>query len=506
MAKSIGELSVVIGAKVDEFKRGMAEVQAGIESANKQIKKADADWRKTFGAIEKQARQTGLAMMALGGAITAGFVKAAVDTGKLGEELLNLQEKTGISVKALSELKYILSKSGGDLGDVETGMKALSNTMLAASMGTKSAQQSFAMLGLSVQQLMAMSPEERFWAVTNALAGISDESVRAAAAQDVFGKSALNLIPMIDQGTEAIAAQKVEAQQLGVSMTESQAKAAAAFDDANDKMKASLEGLRVMIGTAVMPVLEKLVGKLTDVVTRVSVWVQQNPKLVETIAKVAMVILAAGGVLYAFSAMSKAIIAINTALIIMQSLSGPSGWAIIAAGAVIATGAIIAMNNELNKTNNLMGQITTTSGGHHSNFTRGTSGTEPVAPATTPTPRTPAPGEESLEDFLRRINGDATARKILIDNGLVPSFAQGGIVPGPIGAPVPVIAHGGEAFAGVGKTFGDTIINISLGLLPGDEVTMGRFISMIKSKLGRDSRRNSFGPVNQGYFFGRSST
>ena len=39
----------------------------------------------------------------------------------------------------------------------------------------------------------------------------------------------------------------------------------------------------------------------------------------------------------------------------------------------------------------------------------------------------------------------------------VPGFKDGGIVPGPIGMPVPVIAHGGEQFAGVGKSLGTTI-------------------------------------------------
>ena len=501
MAKSIGELSVVVGAKVDEFKHGMAEVQAGIESANKQIKKADSDWRKSFGAIEKQARQTGLAMMALGGAITAGFVKAATDTGKLGEELLNLQEQTGISVKGLSELRYILAKSGGSLDDIETGMKGLSNTMMAASMGTKSAQQAFAMLGLSVQQLMAMNPEERFWAVSNALANLSDESVRAAAAQDVFGKSGLNLIPLISQSADAIAKQRDEASKLGVTMSEGQAQAAAAFDDAIDQMNKALEGLKLKIGTAVMPILSAFTEKLVAIISRLTAWAEQNPKVVETLLKVGAVILGAGGVLFAISQVSKAIIAVNTALIIMQSLSGPQGWLLLASGAAFATAAILAMNDQLERANGLLretGDISTRS--HIATHT----GSMPEATLGT-TPTTVATGNQSLEDWMRGLLGDTEARKVLSGQGLIPSFASGGIVPGPIGAPVPVMAHGGEAFAGVGQGF-STTVNVNLGLLPGDEVTLGKVVALIKSRLGRDGRRNSFGPVNQGYYFGRSST
>jgi hypothetical protein len=40
------------------------------------------------------------------------------------------------------------------------------------------------------------------------------------------------------------------------------------------------------------------------------------------------------------------------------------------------------------------------------------------------------------------------------------SFLYGGIVPGPFGKPVPVIAHGGEVFAGAGQGLGNTIVNV----------------------------------------------
>ncbi len=41
------------------------------------------------------------------------------------------------------------------------------------------------------------------------------------------------------------------------------------------------------------------------------------------------------------------------------------------------------------------------------------------------------------------------------------SYASGGVVPGAIGEPVPIIAHGGEEFAGVGKSF-EPSINVTV--------------------------------------------
>lgn len=45
----------------------------------------------------------------------------------------------------------------------------------------------------------------------------------------------------------------------------------------------------------------------------------------------------------------------------------------------------------------------------------------------------------------------------------LPSFAQGGVVPGPFGRPMLVIAHGGEEFAGIGAGRGTAALGASLG-------------------------------------------
>ncbi len=43
----------------------------------------------------------------------------------------------------------------------------------------------------------------------------------------------------------------------------------------------------------------------------------------------------------------------------------------------------------------------------------------------------------------------------------MPSMKRGGIVPGPLGKPIPIIAHGGEPFGGVGGRMG-TVINVNV--------------------------------------------
>jgi len=112
--------------------------------------------------------------------------------------------------------------------------------------------------------------------------------------------------------------------------------------------------------------------------------------------------------------MTPALIKLASGFIATLAAMGPAGWAAIAVGAGVATAAILAMTNML--------------GG-------------PSQP-----PTTMAGGEEWVLNPTTKLYERA------------PSFQHGGIVPGPIGAPIPVIAHGGEEFAGPGGFGGVTVI------------------------------------------------
>jgi hypothetical protein len=57
----------------------------------------------------------------------------------------------------------------------------------------------------------------------------------------------------------------------------------------------------------------------------------------------------------------------------------------------------------------------------------------------------------------------------------------------------------------LGRGIGGNEIHIHIGQYLGDEASFRKFVADIKKILGQDGRRNAFGSVNQGYFFGRSS-
>jgi len=87
------------------------------------------------------------------------------------------------------------------------------------------------------------------------------------------------------------------------------------------------------------------------------------------------------------------------------------------------------------------------------------------------------------------------------------SMGAGGIVPGPFGSPVPIMAHGGEMVSGLhGEAMGGTTVNISMGNFLGDESSLREFVRGVKDIFNQDVRRTSFSGVNSlGYYPGSSA-
>lgn len=88
----------------------------------------------------------------------------------------------------------------------------------------------------------------------------------------------------------------------------------------------------------------------------------------------------------------------------------------------------------------------------------------------------------------------------------VPKMAKGGIVPGALGQPVPIIAHGGEQFAGVGKSLGGSTYQFYIGSYMGDESSKRELVREFEAVMQQDGRRTSFPGINRlGYFPGSSA-
>jgi hypothetical protein len=407
------------------------------------------DLEKGLKNVEKRCTDLGKKMLLLGTAIAGGLIGATIASAKLGDEIYEMSKRTGLGTVALSELRYMAELSGTSIEGLEIGIKRMQMVLSDAFSGAPEATKAINELGLSIEELKAMSPEEQFYALGLAIAQIEDPTIRAATATQIFGRSGTDLLPMLANGADGIAKMREEAHEYGRIVDEEAAKKSDAFNDALVKLKESFGKIADAIGSTLMPILTDLMEqKIVPLITKVADWIKTHEDLVVSLLKIGGILAVGGMILIGLGNLAKAIIAINVAIAIMHGLAGPAGWAKLAIGIGIAAAAIVGMGK-------LMGSVTYE------------------------TPEAEVPGMQ-----------------------------YGGIVPGPIGAPIPILAHGGEEYLGVqniGRPMGEIHQHFHVGTLIADEIGLREFMRRIKQLSGEDGRRNAFAPVNQGYFYGKSA-
>jgi len=429
---------------------------------------------RSMDSMGKQMAKTGAIMVAAGAAIMAGIWKMADSYTKAGDEVAKMAKRTGFSTESLSELRHATKLSGSSIQSFEKGVKRMASTVEDAKDGLETYVRSFDKLGLSVDEVAAMAPEEQFWAIAEALAELEDATMRSALAQDFFGRAGTDLLPMLAAGKEGIAAMRQEAHDLGVVFDEEAAAECEHFQDSITKLKTVLAGLVAAFIDDVLPTLEKYIERAMEIIKNMKAWTAEHPKLAEGLLTLAGILVVGGALMLGLAAFVNAIRAISSALFVMHALSGPKGWLLLAGSIGVAAGALGGFQK-------LMGEEAWWE-------------------------RMPK-WVGALHPLLGLLSVLPDIMDLFMGSMELPKAQFGGIVPGPIGQPVPILAHGGELVSGLhGEAMGGTTVNINVGSYLGDESSLREFVRTMKDIFNQDIRRTSFAGINTlGYFPGSSA-
>lgn len=318
------------------------------------VTKVNSDTKKMGGmseATSKKFKKMGAGMTIAGAVIIGATTKMLGKFVDLGDEVDKMSKRTGISTTALSELAHAADISGTTLNDVEKGVKKMSKSLVDADLGLETYTRSFDRLGLSVVELMKMKPEDQFMVIGEALAGLESDTLRAATAQEIFGRAGMNLIPMFKEGEDGIRFLREEAHRLGIVFDEEMAASAAKLKDEQTRLKQSFQGVGITLATTLAPAISAVVEKITGMVTKITAWAKENPKLAGTILKV---VVGLGGLLTVLGPMVMIIpkliggvkglaVGIKVVGVAMKTALGPIGLVTVA---IVAAG--VALNSWIN--------------------------------------------------------------------------------------------------------------------------------------------------------------
>lgn len=249
---------------------------------------------KRLQAFAASVQGMGLKLAGAGAAMLAPLIGAVQQFAAMGDEVNKASERTGVAVEALSELAYAADQSGANLAVLEAGLRRMQTSILDAASGSKSAQESLSMLGLTVEQLAGLSPDEQFKLLAERISRIEDPTLKAALAMKIFGRSGTQLLPLMAEGAQGIEALQKRARELGLTISKEDADAATLFGDTLDDLWKSVKAGVFAIGSALAPLLTDLAASATKLVVGLGKWIKQNKALVVTLFKIAAAVTVAG--------------------------------------------------------------------------------------------------------------------------------------------------------------------------------------------------------------------
>ena len=256
-----------ISANTAQLATAIADVNKKLDSMGAAGKKA-ADDLGTLKTIE-------IAKLAIGGvsAATKTFLSfSASVTGavrdvaafalSVGNELDALNDvanRTGVGVEALQAYARAAAATGVEIESFATQIQKLTVNIGKASLDEKQ-QEKFAKLGIVFADLKALSPEQQFEQIVDAISRIADPAERAATAVQFFGKGGIQMGELFTMGPGALAKMREEAIALGQVVSKD---AISAIDNMNDSFGAVFATIKGITGQ----ILGELAGPISEITT-----------------------------------------------------------------------------------------------------------------------------------------------------------------------------------------------------------------------------------------------
>lgn len=258
---SLGRLTLDLVVKAGAFTAGMTA--------------AERQANKSLSAIEKRAYKFG---QAVGTSIKAGAVLAVAALGTIAlavgqaidkaDEMRDLSNRTGIATEKLSEYAYAAKQTGTDIDGLGRGLKILSKNLAEAADPKSGKGKLFEALGVGVKdaqgnlkQLDAILPE-----IANKFKLMEDGTTKAALAQELFGKSGVDLIEFLNQGAVGLEEMGAKAKELGIIISTETAAAADEFNDRLGDLRAQVDGLSLQIAAGLLPKLNDTTSEFGQLV------------------------------------------------------------------------------------------------------------------------------------------------------------------------------------------------------------------------------------------------
>ena len=346
-------------AEYRKLQRDIIETESKLKTFTAQLKQVG---NVKLRAVSEQFKQVGNSLTSAGqamqgismaaGVATAAIGAAAVKSGMWADDLNTLSKVTGIGTDKLQMYSATADLVDVSVDAIAKSSKKLTKSMSSAQSGTGATAEAFDQLGVSVVDSNGnlRDNDEVFQETIAALGQMENETERDALAQKIFGKSAAELNPLIEDQGETLKMVNDALKKYDLDFVDQETlDKANQFNDQLDMMKLLGQTALSIVGAQLAGYLAPALEKVVDLVGKFASWLSQlDPRILTVIAIIGALVASIAPMLMFFGKIAFAISAITglmgTLGVSFLAIAGPVLIVIGVIAALIAIGVALYKN------------------------------------------------------------------------------------------------------------------------------------------------------------------
>ena len=245
----VAVIEAAVGVVVDKasLRRARGQVDDFAEKSNSRL-----------GRLGSAAKAAALPIAAIGTAAVGAGVALVSNFIEGATEIDNLSKRAGISAESLQVWGRVAAASGGNAEDITDAIREMNLRLAeAATLGSGPAVDALNLVGLSLEDLQNLKPEEQFALIRDRLSEIEDPALRTFAAEELLGGASERLAEFTALSADAFDEQAKAARDAGGIMSnETVASATEAGKQFNE------------LKTRILGVVNDAIGKLIPILLK----------------------------------------------------------------------------------------------------------------------------------------------------------------------------------------------------------------------------------------------
>ena len=177
-----------------------------------------------------------------------------------------LASQTGLAVETIQAYQQAADLSGVSTDELARSLQKMQINL--GKLNEESDDDPFTELGFSVVELQKLGAEETFEKIAGSIANLSTDAEKAAVANEIFGRNGVKLLPLLNQGADALQRQREETEQLGI-LSEEQVRGVEAMNDAFTKVGAALGSIINQVTAELAGPIETITNQVLDMIKQI---------------------------------------------------------------------------------------------------------------------------------------------------------------------------------------------------------------------------------------------